>query len=105
MTLELKYYPEDKTFSPFNLFIEILSLDTPDYVKHLSENKYEIKLVNKDLAIEVKLESRDNHITIEKKIEKELMNSWKKIVEDYDDSKLIFRSLKKIKKNLEDIKV
>lgn len=104
MTLELKYYPEDKTFSPFDLFIEILLPDTPEKEKNLHENRFEIKLVNRDLAIEVKLESRDNHMTIEKKIEKELMTSWKKIVEDYDDSKLIFRSLKKIKKNLENIK-
>ncbi|WP_134484186.1 hypothetical protein [Candidatus Nitrosocosmicus franklandus] len=60
-----------------------------------------VKLVNKDLGIEIYLENNDNEKSVNQKIQDDLELSYKKIVSEYDDSKQIFRTLKKIKGNLE----
>jgi hypothetical protein len=97
MGLEIIYNPKDDSFKSFRLFIETES----------SENKdgFKVKLVNHSLGLESTIiEFDDNAESIDKKIEKDLQLSWTKIVEEYDDSKMIFKKLEKIKNNLINLK-
>ena len=97
MGINIVYTSEDNKFKPFNLYFE----------PHISENNATslstLKLVNKDLALEIYLENNDNELTINQKIQRDLMLSYEKIVIEYDDSKQIFRTLKKVKTNLENL--
>ncbi len=93
--ITILYTSNDNKFKPFNLYVEpSISDNTVDHRSH-------VKLVNRDLGIEVYLENNDNENSINQKIQDDLELSYKKIVSDYDDSKQIFRTLKKIKDNLE----
>ncbi|MGN6629532.1 MAG: hypothetical protein ACTHKJ_06595, partial [Candidatus Nitrosocosmicus sp.] len=66
---------------------------------------FKVKLVNHSLGLESTIiEFDDNAESIAKKIEKDLQLSWTKIVEEYDDSKLIFKKLEKMKNNLINLK-
>jgi hypothetical protein len=49
------------------------------------------------------LENNYSVLIINKKIQRDLMLSYEKIVIEYDDSKQIFRTLKKVKANLENL--
>lgn len=96
MGLTLLYTSDDNKFKPFNLYFE-------PYVSDNISNPDCIKLVNKDLGLEIYLESNDDEISINQKIQNDLKLSYEKIVTEYDDSKQIFRTLKKIKGNLENL--
>lgn len=96
MGLTLLYTSDDNKFKPFNLYFE-------PYVSNNISNQDCIKLVNKDLGLEIYLESNDDEISINQKIQNDLKLSYEKIVTEYDDSKQIFRTLKKIKGNLENL--
>jgi len=97
MGINIVYTSEDNKFKPFNLYFE----------PHNSENNTTghsiLKLVNKDLALEIYLENNDSEFIINQKIQHDLMLSYEKIVIEYDDSKQIFRTLKKVKANLENL--
>jgi len=97
MGINIVYTSEDNKFKPFNLYFE----------PHISENNATshstLKLVNKDLALEIYLENNDSEFIINQKIQHDLMLSYEKIVIEYDDSKQIFRTLKKVKTNLENL--
>lgn len=96
MGLTLLYTSDDNKFKPFNLYFE-------PYVSDNISNQDCIKLVNKDLGLEIYLERNDDEISINQKIQNDLKLSYEKIVTEYDDSKQIFRTLKKIKGNLENL--
>ena len=97
MGINIVYTSEDNKFKPFNLYFE----------PHNSENNATghstLKLVNKDLALEIHLENNDSEFIINQKIQRDIMLSYEKIVIEYDDSKQIFRTLKKVKTNLENL--
>ena len=97
MGINIVYTSEDNKFKPFNLYFE----------PHISENNSighsTLKLVNKDLALEIYLENNDSEFIINQKIQRDLLLSYEKIVIEYDDSKQIFRTLKKVKTNLENL--
>ncbi|HKR72980.1 MAG TPA: hypothetical protein VJR94_02595 [Candidatus Nitrosocosmicus sp.] len=95
MGITILYTSDDSKFKPFNLYFEPYISDNVD------DHHSIMKLVNRDLGLEIHLESNDNENSINKKIKEDLELSYKKIVTDYDDSKQIFRTLKKIKGNLE----
>lgn len=96
--ISILYTSNDNKFKPFNLYVEpSISDNTVDHRSH-------VKLVNRDLGIEVYLENNDNENSINQKIQDDLELSYKKIVSDYDDSKQIFRTLKRIKGNLEKLR-
>lgn len=98
MGISILYTSNDNKFKPFNLYVEpSISDNTVDHRSH-------VKLVNRDLGIEVYLENNDNENSINQKIQDDLELSYKKIVSDYDDSKQIFRTLKRIKGNLEKLR-
>jgi hypothetical protein len=97
MGLEINYTPEDNTFKSFKLYLEVEAKENNGYFK--------VKLVNHSLGLEsVSIELNDNNETVNNKIEKDLQLSWNKIVEEFDDDKLIFRKLEKVKNNLKDLK-
>ncbi|HXS59882.1 MAG TPA: hypothetical protein VN703_03610 [Candidatus Sulfopaludibacter sp.] len=97
MGFEIIYTPEDNTFKSFKLYVEVESKENNECFK--------VKLVNPSLGLEsISIGLNDNNETINTKIEKDLKLTWNKIVEEYDDSKLIFRKLEKIKNNLKDLK-
>ncbi|MDQ6723027.1 MAG: hypothetical protein M3Z01_02000 [Thermoproteota archaeon] len=97
MGFEIIYTPEDNTFKSFKLYIEVEAEEKNEYFK--------VKLVNHSLGLEsTSISLNDNAETINNKIEKDLQISWTKIVEEYDDSKLIFRKLEKVKNNLKALK-
>ena len=96
MGLTLLYTSDDNKFKPFNLYFE-------PFVSDNVSNQDCIKLVNKDLGLEIYLERNDDEISINRKIQNDLKLSYEKIVTEYDDSKQIFRTLKKIKGNLENL--
>ncbi|HXT84012.1 MAG TPA: hypothetical protein VN704_06740 [Verrucomicrobiae bacterium] len=79
----ITFQPKDEKFKSFKINIEYW------------DNKPVI--VNNDLGIAVRLEENTN---VDEKLEEEINTSWHKIVEEYDDSKLIFKKLKKIRNNL-----
>jgi hypothetical protein len=83
----LMFYPTDNSFKPFRMNLE--------FWDHLPV------LTNNDLGIAVRIEENEE---VCQNIEQELKSSWKKIVEEYDESKLIFKKLKKIRKNLLELK-
>ena len=97
MGINIVYTSEDNKFKQFNLYFE----------PHNSENNTAghstLKLVNKDLALEIYLENNDSEFIINQKIQRDLILSYEKIVTEYDDSKQIFRTLKKVKTNLENL--
>jgi hypothetical protein len=97
MGLEIIYNPKDDSFKSFRLYIEIESNE--------NNEGFKVKLVNHILGLESTIiEFDDNAESIDKKIEKDLQLSWTKIVEEYDDGKLIFKKLEKIKNNLINLK-
>ena len=97
MGLEIIYNTKDDSFKSFRLYIETESNENNECFK--------VKLVNHSLGLESTIiEFDDNAESIDKKIEKDLQLSWTKIVEEYDDSKLIFKKLDKIKNNLINLK-
>jgi hypothetical protein len=97
MGLEIIYNPKDDSFKSFRLYIETESNE--------NNEGFKVKLVNHSLGLESTIiEFDDNDEAINKKIEKDLQLSWTKIVEEYDDSKLIFKKLEKIKNNLINLK-
>jgi hypothetical protein len=81
------YYPKDDSFKPFRVDIEYLD-------RHPM-------LVNNELGIAVRI---DENVDSCESIEQELKLSWQKIVEEYDESKLIFKKLKKVRNNLLELK-
>ncbi|HEY6536873.1 MAG TPA: hypothetical protein VIY08_13915 [Candidatus Nitrosocosmicus sp.] len=83
----LTFQPKDEKFKSFKIDIEYW------------DNKPVI--VNNDLGIAVRLEENTN---VDEKLEEEINTSWHKIVEEYDESKLIFKKLKKIRNNLIELK-
>jgi hypothetical protein len=95
MGINIVYTSEDNKFKPFNLYFEPYVSDSN------APNHSSLKLVNKDLALEIYLENNDDELIINQKIQHDLMLSYEKIVIEYDDSKQIFRTLKKVKTNLE----
>ena len=97
MGLEIIYNSKDNSFKSFKLYIETESNE--------NNEGFKVKLVNHSLGLESTIiEFDDNAESIDKKIEKDLQLSWTKIVEEYDDSKLIFKKLEKIKNNLINLK-
>lgn len=97
MGLDIIYTPEDNTFKSFKLHIEIEA--------DKNQECFKVKLINRSLGLEsIDIELNDNVETINNKIEKDLQLSWNKIVEEYDDNKLIFKKLEKVKNNLKDLK-
>ena len=90
MGINIVYTSEDNKFKPFNLYFE------PYISENNAASHSTLKLVNKDLALEIYLENNDSELTINKKIQRDLMLSYEKIVIEYDDSKQIFRTLKKV---------
>ncbi len=97
MGLEIIYTPEDNTFKSFKLYIEVEAEENNECFK--------VKLVNHSLGLEsTSIELNENAETINNKIEKDLQLAWNKIVEEYDDTKLIFRKLEKVKNSLKDLK-
>jgi hypothetical protein len=97
MGLEIIYNPKDDSFKSFRLYIETESNE--------NNEGFKVKLVNHSLGLEsTTIEFDDNAESIDKKIEKDLQLSWTKIVEEYDDSRLIFKKLEKIKNNLINLK-
>ncbi len=97
MGINIVYTSEDNKFKPFNLYFE------PYVSESNATNHSTLKLVNKDLALEIYLENNDNELIINQKIQRDLMLSYEKIVIEYDDRKQIFRTLKKVKANLENL--
>jgi hypothetical protein len=97
MGINIVYTSEDNKFKPFNLYFEPYVSDSN------APNHSTLKLVNKDLALEIYLENNDDELIINQKIQHDLMLSYEKIVIEYDDSKQIFRTLKKVKTNLENL--
>jgi hypothetical protein len=97
MGINIVYTSEDNKFKPFNLYFEPYVSDSN------APNHSSLKLVNKDLALEIYLENNDDELIINQKIQHDLMLSYEKIVIEYDDSKQIFRTLKKVKTNLENL--
>ncbi len=97
MGINIVYTSEDNKFKPFNLYFE------PYNSESNVPNNSTMKLVNKDLALEIYLENNDNELIINQKIQRDLMLSYEKIVIEYDDNKQIFRTLKKVKANLENL--
>jgi hypothetical protein len=97
MGINIVYTSEDNKFKPFNLYFEPYVSDSN------APNHSTLKLVNKDLALEICLENNDDELIINQKIQHDLMLSYEKIVIEYDDSKQIFRTLKKVKTNLENL--
>jgi hypothetical protein len=95
MGINIVYTSEDNKFKPFNLYFEPYVSDSN------APNHSSLKLVNKDLALEIYLENNDDELIINQKIQHDLILSYEKIVIEYDDSKQIFRTLKKVKTNLE----
>jgi hypothetical protein len=95
MGINIVYTSEDNKFKPFNLYFEPYVSDSN------APNHSTLKLVNKDLALEIYLENNDDELIINQKIQHDLILSYEKIVIEYDDSKQIFRTLKKVKTNLE----
>ncbi len=81
------YYPKDDSFKPFRIDIE--------YWDH------QPIFINNELGIAVRI---DENADLFERIEQELKISWQKIVEEYDESKLIFKKLKKIRNNLLELK-
>ena len=97
MGLEIIYSPKDSSFNSFRLFIETESRE--------NNAGFKVKLVNHSLGLEsVCIDCDDDAESVGNKIEKDLQLSWAKIVEEYDDSKLIFNKLEKIKNNLINLK-
>ncbi|MGN6350547.1 MAG: hypothetical protein ACTHL3_03690 [Candidatus Nitrosocosmicus sp.] len=95
--MEIIYNPKDDSFKSFRLYIETESNE--------NNEGFKVKLVNHSLGLESTIiEFDDNAESIDKKIEKDLQLSWTKIVEEYDDSKLIFKKLEKMKNNLINLK-
>ncbi|MGN6560361.1 MAG: hypothetical protein ACTHJ2_07540 [Candidatus Nitrosocosmicus sp.] len=95
--MEIIYNPKDDSFKSFRLYIETESNE--------NNEGFKVKLVNHSLGLESTIiEFDDNADSIDKKIEKDLQLSWTKIVEEYDDSKLIFKKLEKMKNNLINLK-
>ncbi|MGN6822151.1 MAG: hypothetical protein ACTHJ7_05185 [Candidatus Nitrosocosmicus sp.] len=95
--MEIIYNPKDDSFKSFKLYIETESNE--------NNEGFKVKLVNHSLGLESTIiEFDDNAESIDKKIEKDLQLSWTKIVEEYDDSKLIFKKLEKMKNNLINLK-
>ena len=97
MGINIVYTSEDNKFKPFNLYFE------PYISEGNPPNHPTVKLVNKDLALEIYLENNDDEPIINQKIQRDLILSYEKIVTEYDDSKQIFRTLKKVKTNLENL--
>jgi hypothetical protein len=97
MGINIVYTSEDNKFKPFNLYFEPYVSDSN------APNHSTLKLVNKDLALEIYLENNDDELIINQKIQHDLMLSYEKIVIEYNDSKQIFRTLKKVKTNLENL--
>ncbi|MBA3284272.1 MAG: hypothetical protein H0U27_04335 [Nitrosopumilus sp.] len=58
-------------------------------------------LTNNELGIAVLI---DENVDVCETIEQELKLSWQKIVDEYDESKLIFKKLKKVRTNLIELK-
>jgi hypothetical protein len=81
------YHPKDDSFSPFIIHIEYLD--------------HQPMFVNSELGIAVSICENAN---LCERIEEELKLSWQKIVEEYDESKLIFQKLKKVRNNLLELK-
>jgi hypothetical protein len=96
--ITILYTSNDNKFKPFNLYVE------PSISDNAVDHRSNVKLVNRDLGIEVYLENNDNENSINQKIQDDLELSYKKIVSDYDDSKQIFHTLKRIKGNLEKLR-
>ena len=88
MGINIVYTSEDNKFKPFNLYFEPYVSDSN------APNHSTLKLVNKDLALEIYLENNDDELIINQKIQRDLMLSYEKIVIEYDDSRQIFRTLK-----------
>jgi hypothetical protein len=80
----LMYHPKDDRFNPFRLDIE--------YWDHRPV------LTNNGLGITVQID--ENVVDLSERIEQDLKLSWQKVVEEYDESKLIFKNLKKVRDNL-----
>jgi len=97
MGINIVYTSEDNKFKPFNLYFE------PYISESNAASHSTLKLVNKDLALEIYLENNDSEFIINQKIQRDLILSYEKIVTEYDDSKQIFRTLKKVKTNLENL--
>jgi len=83
-TIMLMYHPKDDRFNPFRLDIE--------YWDHRPV------LTNNGLGITVQID--ENVVDLSERIEQDLKLSWQKVVEEYDESKLIFKNLKKVRENL-----
>ena len=83
----LMYYPKDVSFKPFKINLEFL-------------DNYPT-LTNNELGIAVRI---DENADVCETIEQELKLSWQKIVDEYDESKLIFKKLKKVRNNLMELK-
>ena len=81
------YYPKDARFKPFKINIEYLD--------------HQPTLTNTELGIAVRI---DENVDVCETIEQELKLSWQKIVDEYDESKLIFKKLKKVRNNLMELK-
>jgi hypothetical protein len=88
-TVMLMYCPKDDSFKPFRVDIE--------YWDHRPV------LTNNELGITVHI---DENVAadLSERIEQELRLSWQKVVEEYDESILIFKSLKKVRDNLLNLK-
>ena len=83
----LMYYPKDASFKPFRINLEYLD--------------HQPMLTNNELGIAVRI---DENVDVCDTIEQELKLSWQKIVDEYDESKLIFKKLKKVRNNLMELK-
>lgn len=97
MGINIVFTSEDSKFKPFNLYFE------PYIPDDTNVSRSTFKLVNKDLGLEIYLANSDNETIINQKIQNDLDLSFKKIVKEFDDDKLIFQSLKKIRANLESL--
>lgn len=83
----LMYYPKDVSFKPFKINLEYLD--------------HHPMLTNNELGIAVRI---DENVDVCERIEQELKLSWQKIVDEYDESKMIFKKLKKVRNNLMELK-
>jgi hypothetical protein len=83
----LMYHPKDDSFRPFIIHIEYLDQQP--------------MLINNELGIAVRI---GENVNLCERIEEELKLSWQKIVEEYDESKLIFQKLKKVRNKLIELK-
>ncbi len=81
------YHPKDDSFKPFRMDLEYLD--------------HHPTLTNNELGISVRI---DENADLCETIEHELKLSWQKIVDEYDESKLIFKKLKKVRNNLMELK-